>query len=155
MGNSTHSFLLKLSLKLLRVLKIWWRTMSLTWSQFLLTLMKRRCSLKDTWTLDLIGSKTLLSVTIGWDSFSSFSPISNQMSPLVRHVTGGEPVKGCLCWSGGSDSCHTSPKSLLFCELWCHPFFIFELFPPISWPGRPLSLLGDEGDSNPIMRPLP
>ena len=151
MVNSAHSFLLKSSL--LRVLKIQWRMMSLTWSQFLLTRMKRRHSLEDTWTLDLIGSKMLLLVTIGWDSFSSFSPISNQMSPLVRHVMGGKPVMGCLCWSGGNDLCHTFPKSLLFCELQCHPFFIFELFPPISWPGQPLSLLGDEGDSDPIVRP--
>ena len=77
--------------------------MSLTWSQFLLTQMTRRHSLEDTWTLDLIEGKMLLLVTIGWDSFSSFSPISTQMSPLVRHVTGGKPVTGCLCWSGGSD----------------------------------------------------
>ena len=53
--------------------------------------------------MDLIEGKTLLLVTIGWDSFSSFSPISTQMSPLVRHVMGGKPVMGCLCWSGGSD----------------------------------------------------
>ena len=94
MVNSAHSFLLKLSLKLLRVLKIRWRMMSLTRSQFLLTRMKRRCSLGDTWTLDLIRSKMLLLVTIGWDSFLSFSPISNQMSPLVSHITGGKPVMG-------------------------------------------------------------
>ena len=119
--------------------------MSLTRSQFLLTQMKRRHSLKDTWTLDLIGSKMLLLVTIGWDSFSSFSLISNQMSPLVRHIMGGKPVMGCLCWLGGSDLCHASLKSLLFGELRCHPFFIFELFPPISWPGQLLSLFGDEG----------
>ena len=62
--------------------------MSLTQSQFLLTQMKKRHSLKDTWTLDLIGSKTLLPVTIGWDSFSSFSLIFNQMSSLERHVMG-------------------------------------------------------------------
>ena len=49
----------------------------------LLTRMKRIRSLEDTWTLDLIEGKMLLSVTIGCDSFSSFSPISNQMSPLV------------------------------------------------------------------------
>ena len=54
--------------------------------------------------MDLIEGKTLLLVTIGWDSFSSFSPISTQMSPLVRHATGGKPVTGCLCWSGGSDT---------------------------------------------------
>ena len=69
MVNSAHSFLLKLSLKLLIVLKIQWRMMSLTWSQFLLTQMNRRCTLEDTWTLDLIGSKTLLLVTSGWDFF--------------------------------------------------------------------------------------
>ena len=69
MVNSTHSFLLKSSLKLLRVLKIQWRMMSLTQSQFLLTQMKRRCSLGDTWTLDLTGSKTFFLVTIGWDFF--------------------------------------------------------------------------------------
>ena len=91
-----------------------------------------------------------------WLGFlSSFSLISKQMSSLVRHVTGGKPVMGCLCWSGGSDLCHASPKSLLFCELQCHPFFVFEFFPPISWPGQLLSLLGDEGDSDPFMRPLP
>ena len=82
-GEFHTQLLLKLSLKLLRVLKIRWRMMSLTQSQFLLTWMKRRRSLEDTWTLDLIEGKTLLSVTIGWDSFSSFSPISIQMSPLV------------------------------------------------------------------------
>ena len=53
--------------------------------------------------MDLIEGKMLLSVTIGWDSFSSFSPISTQMSQLVRHAMGGKPVTGCLCWSGGSD----------------------------------------------------
>ena len=90
MVNSAHSFLLKLSLKLHRVLKIWWRMMSLTQSQFLLTQMMRRHSLEDTWTVDLIKGKTLPLVTIGWDSFSSFSPISTQMSPLVRHAKGGE-----------------------------------------------------------------
>ena len=77
--------------------------MSLTQNQFLLTQMTRRHSLKDTWTVDLIKGKTLPLVTIGWDSFSSFSQISAQMSPLVRHATGGKPVTGCLCCSGGSD----------------------------------------------------
>ena len=101
--------------------------------------------------LDLIEGKTLLLVTIGWDSFSSFSPISTQMSPLMRHVMGCKLVMGCLCWSGESDT-HASPKSLLFCELQCHPFFLFKPFPPTSWPGQLLSLLGNEGDSVPIMR---
>ena len=86
--------------------------MSLTQSQFLLTQMMR-CSLEDTWTVDLIEGKTLLSVTIGWDSFSSFSPISTQMSPLVRHATGGKPVTGCLCWSGGSDTSHLPKEPLI------------------------------------------
>ena len=96
MVNSAHSSLLKLSLKLHRVLKIWWRMMSLNWSQFLLTQMTRRRSLKDTWTVDLIKGKTLPLVTIGWDSFSSFSPMSTQMSPLVRHVMGGSASNGML-----------------------------------------------------------
>ena len=87
--------------------------MSLTQSRFLLTQMMRRRSLEDTWTVDLIGSKTLLSVTIGWDSFSSFSPISTQMSPLVRHATGGKPVTGCLCWSGGSDTSRLPEEPLI------------------------------------------
>ena len=77
--------------------------MSLTRSQFLLTQMMRRRSLEDAWTVDLIKGKTLSLVTIEWDSFSSFSPISTQMSPLVRHATGGKPVMGCLCCLGGSD----------------------------------------------------
>ena len=80
--------------------------MSLTQSQFLLTQKMRRRSLEDTRTVDLIEGKTLPLVTIGWDSFSSFSPISIQMSPLVRHATGGKPVMGCLCCLGGSDMSH-------------------------------------------------
>ena len=87
--------------------------MSLTWSQFLLTQMMRRCSLEDTRTVDLIEGKTLLSVTIGWDSFSSFSPISTQMSPLVRHAMGGKPVMECLCWLGGSDTSHLPEEPLI------------------------------------------
>ena len=87
--------------------------MSLTQSQFLLTQMTKRCSLEDTWTLDLIEGKTLLLVTIGWDSFSSFSPISTQMSPLVRHIMGGKPVMGCLCWSGGSDMSRLPEEPLI------------------------------------------
>ena len=87
--------------------------MSLTQSRFLLTQMMRRCSLKDTRTVDLIEGKTLLSVTIGWDSLSSFSPISTQMSPLVRHTMGGKPVTGCLCWSGGSDTSHLPEEPLI------------------------------------------
>ena len=87
--------------------------MSLIRSQFLLTQMMRRRSLEDTWTLDLIEGKRLLLVTIGWDSFSSFSPISTQMSPLVRHVTGGKPVMGCLCWSGGSDTSRLPKEPLI------------------------------------------
>ena len=86
--------------------------MSLTRSRFLLTQMTR-CSLKDTRTVDLIEGKMLVSVTIGWDSFSSFSPISNQMSPLVRDETGGKPVTGCLCWSGGSDTSHLPKEPLI------------------------------------------
>ena len=78
--------------------------MSLTRSQFLLTQMMRRHSLEDMWTVDLIEGKTLLLDTIGWDSFSSFSPISSQMSPLVTQATGGKPVMGCLRWSGGGDT---------------------------------------------------
>ena len=87
--------------------------MSLTQSRFLLTQMMRRCSLEDTWTVDLIEGKTLLSVTIGWDSFSSFSPISTQMSPLVRHTMGGKPVMGCLCWLGGSYMSHLPKEPLI------------------------------------------
>ena len=87
--------------------------MSLTQSQFLLTQMTRIHSLEDTWTVDLIEDKTLLSVTIGWDSFSSFSPISTQMSPLVRHATGGKPVMGCLCWLGGSDTSRLPEEPLI------------------------------------------
>ena len=87
--------------------------MSLTRSQFLLTQMTRRHSLEDTRTVDLIEGKTLLLVTIGWDSFSSFSPISTQMSPLVRHATGGKPVTGCLCWSGGSDTSRLPEEPLI------------------------------------------
>ena len=86
--------------------------MSLTRSQFLLTQLMRRHSLEDTWTVDLSKGKMLPLVTIGWDSFSSFSPISTQMSSLVRHAMGGKPVMGCLCCLGGSDmSC--LPKELL------------------------------------------
>ena len=63
--------------------------------------------------MDLIKGKTLPLVTIGWDSFSSFSPISAQMSPLVRHATGGKPVTGCLCCSGGSDMSHLPEEPLI------------------------------------------
>ena len=87
--------------------------MSLTQSRSLLTQMTRRHSLEDTWTVDLIEGKTLLSVTIGWDSFSSFSPISTQMSPLVRHAMGGKPVMGCLCWLGGSDTSRLPEEPLI------------------------------------------
>ena len=38
-------------------------------SQFLLTQTRRRHSLEDTWTLDLIGNKMLFLVTSGWGSF--------------------------------------------------------------------------------------
>ena len=87
--------------------------MSLTQSQFLLTQMMRRHSLEDTPTVDLIEGKTLLLVTIGWDSFSSFSPISTQMSPLVRHAMGGMPVTGWLCWSGESDTSRLPEEPLI------------------------------------------
>ena len=87
--------------------------MSLTQSQFLLTQMMRRRSLEDTRTVDLIEGKTLPLVTIGWDSFSSFSPISTQMSPLVRHAMGGKRVMGCLCCSGGSDMSYLPKEPLI------------------------------------------
>ena len=126
MVNSAHSFLLKLSLKLYRVLKIRWRMMSLTRSRFLLTQMTRRHSLEDTRTVDLIEGKMLLLVTIGWDSLSSFSPISTQMSPLVRHAIGGKPVTGCLSWLGGSDmSC--LPKEPLILWTTVPPLLFFNL----------------------------
>ena len=75
--------------------------MSLNLSQFLLTQMKRGHSLEDTRTLDLIGGEMLSLITGGWVSFSSFLLISNQMSSPARHVMGGKPVMGCLCWLGG------------------------------------------------------
>ena len=80
---------------------------------FLLSQMMRRHSLEDMRRVDLIEGKMLLSVTIGWDSFSSFSPISTQMSPLVRHAMGGKPVTGCLCWLGGSDTSHLREEPLI------------------------------------------
>ena len=87
--------------------------MSLTHSQFLLTQKTRRCSLEDTQKVDSIEGKMLPLVTIGWDSFSSFSPISTQMSSLVRHARGGKPVTGCLCCLGGSDMSHLPEEPLI------------------------------------------
>ena len=87
--------------------------MFLTRSQFKLTQMTRGCSLEDTWTVDLIRGETLPLVTIGWDSFSSFSPISTQMSLLVRHAMVGKPVTGCLCCLGGSDMSHLPKEPLI------------------------------------------